>query len=154
MYEGKNIRVPIVAQWQQTRLVSMRMWVWSLALLSGLGMHGLVLVLLWLWHRPASCCSDSTPRLGTSISYRWGPEKKKQIKQICLVSGVFSVNAKTTFRKICQCEFTILADLETNSIWSRSTRELWMMKNAICELLLCLWLPSCIHLSKLIMNKL
>ena len=31
--------VPVVAQWKQTRLVSMRMWVWSLAPLSRVGIQ-------------------------------------------------------------------------------------------------------------------
>ena len=42
-----RLGVPIMVQWKQIWLVSMRMWVWSLALLSGLG----DLALLWLWSR-------------------------------------------------------------------------------------------------------
>ena len=42
--------VPIVVQWKQIRLVSMRMQVRSLASLSGLGDP----VLLWPWPRPAA----------------------------------------------------------------------------------------------------
>ena len=56
--------IPIVAQWKQIQLVSVRMQVWPLALLSGLGIQfchepwyrsqtQLGSQLLWLWHRPA-----------------------------------------------------------------------------------------------------
>ena len=57
--------VPIVAQQKQIQRGTMRLWVRSLALLSGLRIlccHscgvgcicGLDLALLWLWHRPAA----------------------------------------------------------------------------------------------------
>ena len=68
--------VPVVAQWKQTRLVSMRMRVQSLALLSGLGIwhcHELWYTSqMWLGSGMAvtvagSCSDDSTPSLGTSI---------------------------------------------------------------------------------------
>ena len=42
--------VPVVSQWKQIRLVSMRLWVWSLAVLSGLGKLGC----RELWCRPAA----------------------------------------------------------------------------------------------------
>ena len=88
--KNHRIRVPIVAQWEQIQLVSMRMWVRSLALLSGLG--------IWhcheLWCRSqtrlgshvavavvqaSSCSSDSTPSLETSICHRCGPEKQSYL---------------------------------------------------------------------------
>ena len=59
----------------RTRLVSMKMWVQSLALLSGLR----------IWHCYGcgvgfSCSSDSTPSLGTSICRRCGCKNKKEKK--------------------------------------------------------------------------
>ena len=48
-------------QWKQIQLGTMRLWVWSLASLGGLRVqcchdpiHGLDLVLLWLWYRLAA----------------------------------------------------------------------------------------------------
>ena len=39
------------------------------------------LVLLWLWHRQAaSCSSDLTPNLGTSVCHRCSPTEKKKKK--------------------------------------------------------------------------
>ena len=60
--EKISLGVPVVAQWKQTQLVSMRMQVQSLAPLSGLRIqryhelwcrsrHGSDLVWLWLWRR-------------------------------------------------------------------------------------------------------
>ena len=64
-YLKMDVGVPVVAQWQCTQLISTRMQVPSLALLSGLRMqrchelcpdhrHSLDLVWLWLWRRPAA----------------------------------------------------------------------------------------------------
>ena len=50
-------RVPIVAQRKQTQLVSMRMWVWSLVLLSGLR----------IWHCRELWCRSQT-RLGSCVA--------------------------------------------------------------------------------------
>ena len=64
----------------------MRMWVRSLASLSGLGSHELWygsqmrldLALLWLRHRPAAVGSyDSTPNMGTSICHTCSPKNKR-----------------------------------------------------------------------------
>ena len=71
----------------RTQLVSMRMWIWSLALLGWLRIQ-------WyhnLWWKmrlgsgiavavvqTGSCSSDRTPSLGTSISCRCGPKRKKK----------------------------------------------------------------------------
>ena len=77
----------------QSRLVSMRIRVQSLALLSELRM--------WccceLWHRSQTCLgsaiamavagsysSDLTPSLGTSTCYRCSPKKQKKIKEVFL----------------------------------------------------------------------
>ena len=79
--------VPIVAQWVTTRLVFMRMWVWSLALISGLRIWSCheLWCRLYTWLRSGlamavakagSCRSNLTPSLGTSICFH-----KKQIKQ-------------------------------------------------------------------------
>ena len=78
-----------MAQQKQTQLISMRMWVRSLALFSGLK--------IWccreLWYRvhtwlasgigmavavAGSCSSDSTPSLGNSMCHRCDPKKQKQ----------------------------------------------------------------------------
>ena len=88
----------------RTRLVFMRMWVWSLALLSVLR--------IWrggkLWHRSqmclrssvavavvsagsCSCSSNLTPSLGTFTCCRCGPKKKKKKKE------------KKTFKYIKEC---------------------------------------------------
>ena len=52
--------VAIVAQWKRIRTVSMRMWVRSLALLSGLG----------IWRCCELWCSSQT-RLGSCIAVLW-----------------------------------------------------------------------------------
>ena len=72
-----------MAQREQTQRVSMRMWVPSLALISGLR--------IWhcceLWCRvqtrlgSGSCSSDSTPSPGTSLGRACGPKRpNKQTK--------------------------------------------------------------------------
>ena len=53
----------------QTWWVSMRMWLWSLASLSGLRILSYY-----------SCSSNSTPSLGTTICCRCGPKKQKKKK--------------------------------------------------------------------------
>ena len=79
-------------QWKQIRPVSMRMWVRTLALLSGLriwhchelwcrsqtwlGSHVAVVVALACSYR-----SNSTSSLGTSICHRCGPKKSKKKKE-------------------------------------------------------------------------
>ena len=81
--------VPIVAQQKQICLGTMRLWVRSLALLSGLWTqhcHELWYRLyIWLGSLVAvavaqagSYSSDSTPSLGTSICHMCGPKKQKQ----------------------------------------------------------------------------
>ena len=74
---------PIVAQWKWRWLLSVRMWVLSLALLSGLRSYVDVSCsvartcgwyLVWLWRRPGSCSSSLTPSLGTSMC---GPKTKR-----------------------------------------------------------------------------
>ena len=73
----------------QTRLVSMRMWVWFLALFSGLRIQHCQE--LWCrsqtWLRSAIavavavagiCSSDSTPSLGISICRKYSTEKKRK----------------------------------------------------------------------------
>ena len=87
-----TIGAPVMAQWltnsTSIHLVSMRIWVQSLASLNGLR--------IWhcckLWCRlqtrlgsrvamaVASCSSHWTPGLGTSICCRWGPKKKEKKK--------------------------------------------------------------------------
>ena len=71
------------------RLVSMRTWVWFLALISGLRIqccHELWYRLqIWLGSyitvavaQAGSCSYDSTPSLRTSMCHRCGPKKKKR----------------------------------------------------------------------------
>ena len=57
----------------QTWWVSMRMWLWSLASLSGLRILSYY-----------SCSSNSTPSLGTTICCRCGPKKQKKKKSFKL----------------------------------------------------------------------
>ena len=79
--------VPVVAQWKQTQLVSLRTWVQSLALLSELRIQhchelwcslqmrlgsGVVVAVV----QAGSCGSDSAPSLGTSCGC--SPKKKKK----------------------------------------------------------------------------
>ena len=90
--QNYNEGVPIMAQRKQIRLVSMRIWVWSLALLSGSG--------IWCFHelwfrsqghlrsgvavamaQASSYSSDSTASLGTSICYKCSPIKTKKKKK-------------------------------------------------------------------------
>ena len=85
----KKVGVPIVAQRKQVHLGTMRFWVRSPALLSGLS--------IWrcheLWCRSqtqlrcciavavaqaGSCNSDSTPSLGTSICHGCSPKRQKK----------------------------------------------------------------------------
>ena len=81
--------VPIMAQWRQIQLGTMRMRVQSLASLSGLRIRHCH----ELWCRPqtrlgscvavsvaqaGSCSSDSTPNLGTSICLEYSPQIQKK----------------------------------------------------------------------------
>ena len=82
----KIIGIPVMAQWKQIRLASMRTQVRSLASLSGLRMQhcyerwcnsqmmlrsGIAVAVV----QASSHSSDSTPSLETSISHGWGPKK-------------------------------------------------------------------------------
>ena len=84
--------VPVVAQWKRIWLVSMRIWVRSLALLSGSNIQHC----RELWCRSqtqlrscvavavalaGSYSSNSTPRLGTSICHTCGPKNKTKWKK-------------------------------------------------------------------------
>ena len=84
-----KLRVPVVAQWKQIQLGTMRLRVRSLASLSGLRIwccHE-----LWcksqMWLRSGIAValvqaggysSDLTPRLGSSICRGYGPKEQKQ----------------------------------------------------------------------------
>ena len=83
------IEDPVVAQWKQIRLGTMRLQVWSMALLSGLTIRRC----RELWCRTqtllgsgiavavaGSCSSDLTPSLGTPICRGYSPKKKKKKK--------------------------------------------------------------------------
>ena len=79
-----------MVQWKQIQPGTMRLWVRSLALLSGLGtwrgrelwcrlqmrLRSCVAVAV-MW--AGICSSDLTPDLGTSICLGCGPEKKSKI---------------------------------------------------------------------------
>ena len=64
--------VPIVAQWERTRLVSMGLWVRSHEL-----RPRIAVAVAWA----GSCSSNSTPSLVTSICCRCSPKKTKKTKQ-------------------------------------------------------------------------
>ena len=82
-----NEEFPFVAQWEKTRLASIRTWARAMASFSGLRIcYCHELRCMWqtclesgdsaaeVW---ASCCSsDWTPGLGTSICHRCSPKKK------------------------------------------------------------------------------
>ena len=85
--------VPIVAQWKQIQLVSMRMQVQSLASLSRLRIWRCLELQcrsqMWLGSSVAvamvevgSCSSDSTPSLGTSVCSEGSPKKTKRKKKV------------------------------------------------------------------------
>ena len=85
-----STRVPIVAQWKWIRLVSMRIWVWSLALLSGSGIrccHKLWCRLqtssdpVWLWHSPAAVALIQPLAWELPYAIYRGCGHKKQKKQ-------------------------------------------------------------------------
>ena len=91
---GPGIKPAPLVQWKQIWLVSMKMWVWSLALLSGSGMwHCCEMrcrsqMQLGSWdalavavEQAGSCSSDSFPSLGTSICHRCGTKKQSKTKQ-------------------------------------------------------------------------
>ena len=83
--------VPIMAQQKRIQLVSMRMKVQSLAVLSGLRIYHCHELSCRSQNRLGSCVamavvkagvcsSNSTPSLGTSICHRCGPKKEKKKK--------------------------------------------------------------------------
>ena len=87
------IGIPVVVQQKWIWLVSMKMQVWSLALLSGLRIR----CCCELWCRSqmqlgslstvavvqaGDCSSDSTPSLGTSICHNHSPKKRGKKKSL------------------------------------------------------------------------
>jgi len=97
------VRVSIMVQWKQIWLGTMRLQVWSLALLSGLRIghcHELWCRSQTLFRsgvsvavaKAGSCSSDLTPSLGTSICHRCSPKKQQQqqIFVLAYVSNGFS----------------------------------------------------------------
>ena len=81
---SKVCSIMVVLSWKWIWLVSMRMQVWSLALLSGLRIQcwlwAVVYVadMAWIW-RCCGCSSNSTPpSLGTSVCHGYGPKKTKE----------------------------------------------------------------------------
>ena len=115
LYSNKNNLVktnigvfPLWLSRLQTWLVSMRMWVQSLAPISGLkdpGCRcGLALALLWLWHRPAAAAAIQP--LAWELPYPAGvalTRKKKKKKKIQL-------NKPETTGYILWSQFTLKAD--------------------------------------------
>ena len=78
--------VSIMVQWKLIQLVSMRIWIWSLASFSGTAessgighTQGLDLELLCCG-RNSSCSSDLTPTLGTSTCCTCSPKKQNKNK--------------------------------------------------------------------------
>ena len=87
------LEVPVMAQWNRILLVSIRMQVRSLALLSWLRIQHCceLWCRLQMWLRcgiavavaqAGSCSSDSTPSLETSICCRYSAKKQKKEKKI------------------------------------------------------------------------
>ena len=82
--------VPVVAQQKRIQLVSVSMWVPSLASLSGMGIlychelcdashkHGSDPALLWLWCWPAAIAPIQPLAWEISICYRWSPKKQNK----------------------------------------------------------------------------
>ena len=82
--------VPVVAQWKRTQLGTMRLQVRSLASLSGLRIqrcrelcvgcrHGLFLLWLWLWRRPAAVAPGRP--LAWELPYATGVALKEKTKK-------------------------------------------------------------------------
>ena len=90
-FKNNFLGVPVMAQWKRIRLVSMRMWVRSLASLrtgiqrchelwyrsqKQLESHIAVAVV-----KASSCSSNPTPILGRSTCHGCGPKKQKKKKK-------------------------------------------------------------------------
>ena len=69
--------VPVVAQQKRIRLVSTRMQVQFLALLSGLGIWRHCKLCCKLWCRLTAVALIPPPSLGTSICHGHSPKKQK-----------------------------------------------------------------------------
>ena len=90
--KSKKKSVPIVAQWEQIQLVSIRIQVQFLASLSrlrsgiavscGVGCRHSLDVALRLWCRPAALAPIWSPSLGTSICHGCSPKKQKKKKKV------------------------------------------------------------------------
>ena len=91
----KMLEFPLYISWSITRLVSMRMGVQSLTLISRLRIchcckeqcRSQTWLGSWLAVavvKASSCSSDLTPSLGTSICHKFSPKKKKRKKKRCL----------------------------------------------------------------------
>ena len=90
---GQALGGPIVAQWVKSLTsILLRMWIQSLASLSGLRIlscHKLLCRSQMLLRscvavaavQVSSCGSNSTPSLGMSICHMYGPKKKKKKKK-------------------------------------------------------------------------
>ena len=116
-------------------IVSMRMQVQSLALLTRLGSHvatnysighrcGSDLEMLWLWHRPSSSSSDLTPSMGTSVCTGTALNKNKQINNNFIstqVEGIISYHCSLWISYLCSkfcsdpCILRFLSDLLENN---------------------------------------
>ena len=93
----------------RTWLASMRMWVWTLALLSGLRIQWAVALVTDTASIWCDCGSDSTPSLEASICSRCGPKKNKREKEkkkvcvglfwVCHISLVFTFMSFIKFGK-------------------------------------------------------
>ena len=97
----KKKKKTLMVQCKQIQLVSMRMWVRSLASLSG--QQYSVAVSCGVDHRSGvavavavtgSCGSDLTPSLGTSICHRCSTKKKKKRKKKIIYFKVSALKEK------------------------------------------------------------
>ena len=70
-----------MAQWKRIQLGTRRLWVRSLATLSGLQTQLGSCVVAVAVVQADSCSSDLTPSLGTSVCHECSPRKKKKTTQ-------------------------------------------------------------------------
>ena len=108
-----------MVQWKRIRLGTMRLWVRSLASLSGLR----ILHCHELWHRSHmariwhcyGCSSDSNPGLGTSICLGCGPKKQKK-KKVLITRRSSCCNAKGSMASLEPRDAGSIPDLLSSTV--------------------------------------
>ena len=123
----------------RTRLVSMRMWVWSLAALSGLRIQHFC----ELWYKlqtqlrsrvavavvlAGSCSSNSSPSQGPSICLEWSPKKKKKY----IISPIKEFTKFAIYAKINMKDLEIDEEIQTMILkkqwFKNSEKHMWIFK--------------------------